>query len=133
MAKELNYDVTVLAKEGTCKEDLFLLMAENGDLTSQKLTDVLNEVVTIIGYAKCKITVDSGEFELYYYDTKEKGLISSGSEIFAQSVATYFGKVDKVRITEIKTKKGKTYKAVPVLHSDDKKEDDATNLDALPF
>ena len=58
MAKELNYEVTVLAKEGSCKEELFSIMAENGDLTSQKLTDVINEVVTIIGYAKCNIKVD---------------------------------------------------------------------------
>lgn len=132
MTKELNYDVQVLTKEGSCKEELFSIMAENGDLTSQKLTEVINEVVTIIGYAKCKITVDSGEFELYYYDTKEKGLISSGSEIFAQSVQTYYGKVDKVRITEIKTKKGKTYKAVPVLHTEDKKEE-TTPDEGLPF
>ena len=62
MSKELNYEVTVMTKEGSCKEELFGLMAENGDLTSQKVSDVLNEVVTIIGYAKCNIKVDSGEF-----------------------------------------------------------------------
>ena len=133
MSKELNYEVTVMTKEGSCKEELFSLMAENGDLTSQKLTENVNEVVTIIGYAKCNIKVDSGEFELYYYDTKEKGLISSGSEIFAKSVITYFGKVDKVRITEIKTKMGKTYKAVPVLHSEETKKDEITATDDLPF
>jgi len=128
------YEVEVLEKVGTCDSSLFEKMAKKGDLTSQKLADLLNIEVKITGYAKCHIATDEKEFDIYYFDTEEYGLISSGSEIFAESVRDYFGEVEFVTLAEIKTKKGKTYKAVPVLGSkkETKKENEEKNED-LPF
>lgn len=134
------YEVTVLEKKGTCDNALFEKMAKKGDITSIKLSEVLGMVVKIIGYAKCNIVTDDKNFDIYYFDTEEYGLISSGSEIFAESVTDYYGEVENVRLTEVKTRKGKTYKAVPVLNN--KKEEkteqkeEATNEvlpDDLPF
>ena len=65
-----------------------------------------------------------------YFDTEEYGLLSSGSEIFTESVVDYFGEIERARLLEVKTKKGKTYKAVPVLGKSKKEE--TTNND-LPF
>lgn len=131
------YEVTVLEKKGTCDNDLFEKMAKKGDLTSIKLSELIGVEVKIAGYAKCNIVTDDKNFNINYFDTDEYGLISSGSEVFADSVSTYFGEVEKVRLVEIKTKKGKTYKAVPVLGNSKKEEkteqkEEATNED-LPF
>lgn len=122
------YEVTVLEKKGTCNNELFEKMAKKGDLTSIKLSELIGVEVKIAGYAKCNIVTDDKNFNIYYFDTEEYGLISSGSEIFADSVTTYYGEVEKVRLVEIKTKKGKTYKAVPVLgNSKTEKKEEATN------
>ena len=131
------YEVTVLEKKGTCDNDLFEKMAKKGDLTSIKLSELLGVEVKITGYAKCNIVTDDKNFNNNYFDTDEYGLISSGSEIFADSVSTYFGEVEKVRLVEVKTKKGKTYKAVPVLGNSKKEEkteqkEESTN-EELPF
>ena len=131
------YEVTVNEKKGTCDNALFEKMAKKGDITSIKLSEVLGMVVKIIGYAKCNIVTDDKNFDIYYFDTEEYGLISSGSEIFAESVRDYYGEVENVRLTEVKTRKGKTYKAVPVLGNSKKEEkteqkEEATNND-LPF
>lgn len=115
------YEVTVLEKKGTCDNELFEKMAKKGDLTSIKVIELLGSEVKITGYAQCNIVTDDKNFNINYFDTEEYGLISSGSEIFADSVTTYFGEVEKFRLVEIKTKKGKTYKAVPVL-ANSKKE-----------
>ena len=116
------YKVEILEKKGTCESEIFELMAKNGDLTSQKLADMIGAQVKITGYAVCHITTEDKDFSVTYFDTDEYGLISSGSEVFLESVITYFGKVDKVILTQIKTKKGKTYKAVPVLKTNKKEE-----------
>ena len=116
------YKVEILEKKGTCESEIFELMAKNGDLTSQKLADMIGAQVKITGYAVCHITTDDKDFSVTYFDTEEYGLISSGSEVFLESVITYFGKVDKVILTQIKTIKGKTYKAVPVLKANKKEE-----------
>ena len=131
------YEVTVKEKEGSCDNALFEKMAKKGDITAIKLSDVLGMVVKIIGYAECTIETDEKTFDINYFDTEEYGLISSGSEIFAESVSDYYGEVENVRLTEVKTKKGKTYKAVPVLGN--KKEEtknnkeETTNNQDLPF
>lgn len=109
------YEVKILNKSGTMDSPLFEKMAKNGDITSTKVTDVIGQVATIKGIAECSITTDEKTFTITYYDTEELGIISSGSEIFKESVMEYYGEVDKVRITSIKTKKGSTYKAVPEL------------------
>lgn len=129
------YEVTVNEKKGTCDNALFEKMAKKGDLTAIKLSELLSVEVKITGYAKCHIVTDEKEFDINYFDTEEYGLVSSGSEIFTESVVDYFGEVESVRLTEVKTKKGKTYKAVPVLGN--KKEETTKNeektTDYLPF
>lgn len=132
------YEVKVNNAEGTCKSALFEKMAKNGDLTSNKVKDLVSAVITIIGYAECTITTNEKTFNMNYYDTEEYGLLSSGSEIFLKSVKLYYGEVSNVRISEIKTKQGKTFKGIPVLGSDeekveDKKIDMANDNDKLPF
>ena len=124
MAKK--YEVTIKTKEGSCAKDLFEKMAKNGDLTSTKVSDIVDSEITIKGHAKCNIVTDDKNFDINYYDTEEYGLVSSGSEIFAESVVTYLGDTNKFRVNEIKTKKGKTYKAVPIILNDNIEND-------LPF
>jgi hypothetical protein len=131
------YEVTVNEKKGTCDNELFEKMAKKGDLTAIKLSELVGVEVKITGYAKCHIVTDEKEFDINYFDTEEYGLVSSSSEIFTESVVDYFGEVESVRLTEVKTKKGKTYKAVPVLGNNKKEEkteqkEEATNND-LPF
>ena len=116
------YEVTVNEKKGTCDKALFEKMAKKGDLTAIKLSELVGVEVKITGYAKCHIVTDEKEFDINYFDTEEYGLVSSGSEIFTESVVDYFGEVESVRLTEVKTKKGKTYKAVPVLGNYKKEE-----------
>ena len=134
------YEVNVLEKKGSCDNTLFEKMAKKGDLTSVKVSELIGVEVKITGYAKCHIVTDEKEFDLNYFDTEEYGLISSGSEIFTESVEDYFGEVENVRLTEIKTKKGKTYKAVPILVNNKKKEEkkeaneeNTNNNEDLPF
>lgn len=133
--KKGKYEVQVQEKKGTCNSTLFEKMAKNGDITSTKLSEMIGVEVTIVGYAKCIITTDDKTFIINYFDTKEYGLISSGSEYFMKSVETYFGEVEKVKLVEVKTKKGKTYKANPLLsvakNEETKKEQ--INNDDLPF
>ena len=111
-------------------------MAKKGDLTAIKLSELLGVEVKITGYAKCNVVTDDKNFNINYFDTEEYGLVSSGSEIFTESVVDYFGEVECVRLTEVKTKKGKTYKAVPVLGNNKKEEkteqkEEATENDLL--
>ena len=133
------YEVSVVEKKGTCDSTLFEKMAKKGDITSIKLSEVLGMVVKIIGYAKCNIVTDEKNFDIYYFDTEEYRLISSGSEIFAESVRDYYGEVENVRLTEVKTKKGKTYKAVPILGNEKTNKNEETTsksnetIDDLPF
>ena len=131
------YNVTVNSKEGSCDNDLFEKMTKKGDITAIKLSDLIGKVVHIIGYANCTIETEEKTFDISYYDTEEYGLFSSGSEIFAESVGDYYGDVEMVRLTEVKTKKGKTYKAVPILGKTNKQEEttkkEETNNDELPF
>lgn len=128
---EKKYIVTIIEKVGSCDNDLFVEMAKNGDLTSQKVSELVGAEVEITGYAKCTIETEDKNFSIVYYDTAEYGLVSSGSEIFEKSVKSYFGKVKNVRLNEVKTSKGKTYKASPVLPKKSKEE--TTNNDELPF
>lgn len=125
------YEVIITKKVGSMDNSLFEKMATKGDITSIKVTDILGQVVKIIGYSECEIFTEDKNFTMNYYDTEEYGIISSGSEIFRDSVIDYYEEVDKVRITEIKTKKGKTYKAVPELNS--KKNEEQVTNDDLPF
>lgn len=130
------YNVKVLEKKGTCDATLFEKMAKNGDITAIKLNEIVGAEVKITGYAKCEITTEEKTFQINYFDTEEYGLISSGSDIFMESVETYFGEVERVRLNEVKTKKGKTYKAQPILSSSKKEqttENKEQTTDDLPF
>lgn len=131
------YEVEIKEKKGTCDTTLFEKMAKKGDLTATKVSELIGVEVKITGYARCTITTEEKTFDINYFDTEEYGLISSGSEIFAESVVDYFGEVETVRLTEVKTKKGKTYKAVPVLSGkkqEQKTENkEETKNDDLPF
>lgn len=130
------YEVKIDVKKGTCDNELFEKMAKNGDITSIKLADVVGQVVHITGYASCTIATDDKTFDINYFDTEEYGLVSSGSEIFYESVKDYFEEVEEVRLTEVKTKKGKTYKAVPILGMTKKEKEETTKKednDDLPF
>ena len=125
------YEVKIEKKVGTCDVDLFEDMAKRGDLQAIKLGNLAGTEVKITGYALCHITTDEKDFDINYYDTEEYGLVSSGSDIFRDSVEAYFGKVEAVRLTEVKTKQGKTYKAVPVLSKKAVKKEETS--DDLPF
>lgn len=137
MEEKKIYEVTVKEKKGTCDNTLFEKMAKKGDITATKILNLLGTEVKITGYALCTIKTIDKEFDMNYFDTEEYGLVSSGSEIFAESVKDYFGEVESVRITEVKTKKGKTYKAVPVLNSrkseNKEKEKEENKDEELPF
>ena len=135
MEEKKIYEVTVKEKKGTCDNTLFEKMAKKGDITATKILNLLGIEVKITGYALCTIKTVDKEFDMNYFDTEEYGLVSSGSEIFAESVKDYFGEVENVRITEVKTKKGKTYKAVPVLNSrkSENKEKEENKDEELTF
>lgn len=109
------YEVKILKKEGTCDDSLFEKMAKKGDLNAVKVTEVLGMEVEILGYAACEIETEEKTFKMYYFDTAEYGLISSGSEIFYNSVIDYLEDTKIMIIKEIKTKRGKTYKVQPRL------------------
>lgn len=132
-----NYKVEIKEKYGSCENKLFEKMAQNGDLNSIKLKDIINAEITIQGYALCNITTKDKNFNMNYIDTEEYGLISSGSEIFIKSVKLYINDAKLFRIKEIKTSKGVTYKVFPVLENHTNEVDnmnvkDDTN-EELPF
>ena len=87
--------------------------------------------VEIVGYAKVKVVTEDKEFELMYIDTNEYGLVSTGSEIFYDSVKEYLEDTKQFILKEVKTKKGKTYKAVPKLKNDGKVAEESDN--DLPY
>lgn len=108
------YNVEILEAKGSCNSDLFKKMAERGDITSSKVTDNIEKVVVITGYALCHITVDEKEFDMNYYSTLD-GFLSSGSEVFKNSVIDYIDDTNTFKIVKVRTKKGSTYKASPIL------------------
>lgn len=112
--KQKKYEVTILESDGTCATSLFEKMAKLGDITAEKVTECIGKVVKITGYAMCHIKTEEKDFKLGYYATDD-GFISTGSEIFYNSVVAYKGEVEKFKIQKVRTRKGTTYKAVPIL------------------
>ena len=110
------YEVKVLEAYGTCDSDLFKKMATKGDITSDRVKNVVDKVFQITGYAKCNIITEDKNFDVVYYATNT-GFISSGSEVLFDSIIDYIGDTDTFRIKEIKTKKGTTFKGVPIFKS----------------
>lgn len=118
--KQKKYVVEIETAVGSCNTNLFKKMASKGDITAEKIENVIGKVVEITGYAMCKITTDDKEFQIGYYATNE-GIISTGSQVFLESVEDYFGDEDVslFKIVKIKTKKGSTYKVSPILADKD--------------
>lgn len=130
------FEIKIKETKGACDNELFKKMIMKGDVKSQKVSDYVDKVVNIYGYAKTQIKTDDKDFDLNYY-MDDKGLVlSSGSEYFLQSVVDYFNDCSTFRIVEIKTKKGKTYKVMPCIvnpKTGDKIELDSGTDDDLPF
>lgn len=120
---ERKYVVTIKESKGVCDSEMFKLMAENGDLQSTKVKDLIDCEISINGYALVNIETEDKNFDMTYISTKEYDLISSGSEILTNSLLTYYGKAEKFIIKEIKTKQGTTYKLQPALGNDENKEE----------
>lgn len=114
MEKKKKYEVIIKEACGSCDSNLFKKMAQKGDITSVKVQDMIGKVVNITGYALCHIVTDDKEFDMGYYATDE-GIISTGSEVFKESVEDYMGDVELFKIVSLKTKKGTTYKVSPIL------------------
>lgn len=112
------YEVKILESVGSCDSSLFKKMAQNGDITSEKITDCVNKIVKITGYAICHIVAGDKEFDINYFATNE-GLISSGSEVFKESVKNYIDEDVMLKIVKIKTNKGTTFKVAPILVNDE--------------
>lgn len=115
------YEVKVLEAYGTCDSDLFKKMATKGDITSDRVKNVVDKVFQITGYAKCNIITEDKNFDVVYYATNT-GFISSGSEVLFDSIIDYIGDTDTFRIKEIKTKKGTTFKGVPIFKNIENEE-----------
>lgn len=112
------YEVTIKESKGTCSKPLFAKMVKNGDVTAEKVCDSVGKIVKIDGYADCHLIVGDKEFDITYYATNE-GLLSSGSEVFKQSVLNYIDENVMCKIMKIKTNKGTTYKVSPILVDDE--------------
>ena len=94
------YEVTVLEKKGSCDSATFEKMAQNGDINSEKVTENVGKVINLTGYALCHITAGDKEFDMNYYATDE-GILSTGSEVFKNSVEEYYDDVKTFKIVSI--------------------------------
>lgn len=112
MAKK--YEVIIENADGVCLNELFKKMAQKGDISACKVEDVLGRKLKIMGYACCRIVTDEKEFNLIYYAT-DIGYFSSGSEFLWNSYTDYSEDTDTFVIQKIKTKKGFTYKMIPII------------------
>ena len=115
------YEVEIKEKYGSCASELFEKIAKNGDITATKVKDIVGKDIEITGYAICEIKTKEKTFTIVYYATEGYGFISSGSEVFLKSVKMYIEDTNAFNIKEVKTSKGTTYKAVPVLFVNDEK------------
>ena len=115
------YEVKIIEAKGSCDSDLFKKMAIKGDITSDRVKNVVDKVFVITGYAKCNIITADKNFDVIYYATNT-GFISSGSEVLFNSIIDYMDDTDTFRIKEVKTKKGTTYKGVPIFSSEKAEE-----------
>lgn len=123
------YEVEVKSMIGTLDNKTFEKMAKKGDITATKIVDIMGKEVTITGYSECEIETQDKKFSILYVNTVEFGIVSAGSEIFKESVEDYFGEVERFRIKSIKTKKGNTYKAVPILSYDGEIKENKTEVE----
>lgn len=115
------YEVKIIEAKGTCDSELFKKMATKGDITSDRVKNVVDKVFEITGYAKCNIVTEDKNFDVVYYATNT-GFISSGSEVLFNSIVDYIEDTNRFRIKEVKTKKGTTYKGVPIFTTQESEE-----------
>ncbi len=124
------YEVEIKNANGIFEKEVMQKLIKKGDMVAEKITSLVGKVVNIRGYAECHIKTDEKEFDINYF-ASDNGYFSSGSEYFLESVKDYIEDATTFKISEIKTKKGKTYKALPVLSENNPKELEGT--DDLPF
>lgn len=109
-----NFKIELKSSFGSCDSAIFKKMVSKGDVTATSIKEMINEVVKITGYASCHITTKSKDFDMNYFAT-DKGIISTGSQIFLDSVEDYIGDTDTFKIVSIRTNNGTTYKVTPIL------------------
>ena len=130
------YKVEIEKAFGTCDSNLFKKMATKGDVNTVSITKLIGNVVTVTGYAKVHVQTKDKDFETYYIATNDGQYFSTGSEYFIESIEDYIDDISTFRIVEVKTKKGKTYKASPVLQvagGNFTPADEPAASDDLPF
>ena len=108
------FEIKLMEKKGSCEQALFEKMIKAGDIQATPVKNMINTNVEITGYALAHITTEDKEFDMGYYAT-DKGILSTGSNVFKESVEKYFGECKTFRINELRTKKGTTFKVTPIL------------------
>lgn len=108
------YEVTIKNAVGSCNTELFKKMAMKGDITASKITDFVDKVVKITGYAETHIETADKEFDITYYATDD-GYFSTGSKYFNESLLDYLDSTKTFKILKVKTNKGYTYKVSPIV------------------
>lgn len=108
------YEVTIDEAYGSCNTELFKKMAKKGDISASKISEFVDKVVTITGYAIADIETDDKKFSLTYYATDD-GYFSTGSEYFSKALNDYLSDTKVFKILKVKTKKGFVYKPSPIL------------------
>lgn len=115
------YELTINEAVGSCNTELFKKMVKKGDISASKISEFVGKFVRITGYAKVHIETDEKEFNITYYATDE-GYFSTGSEYFSESLNYYLEDTDVFKILKVKTKKGYTYKASPIVKEKNNEE-----------
>lgn len=118
------FKVDIKVVNGSCDSDLFKLMAENGDLTSISVSDLVNSEITVKGSCTATVTTDERVVERLYIDTEEFGLVHTSSDTFKKGFAQYTQYTNTMRIVGVKAKLGTCYKCVPVLSGSSKTIED---------
>lgn len=111
------YELTINEATGSCETELFKKMVKKGDITASKISEFVNKVVKITGWAEAHIETDDKEFDITYYATDD-GYFSTGSKYFRDSLNDYLENTHTFKILKVKTKKGFTYKASPIVNGE---------------
>ena len=114
----MKYKVTINECEGSCNSDLFKEMVERGDITATKIKDAVGGIYEFTGYASCTVENKDKKFDITYYATDD-GFISTGSNVFKDSVKSYLGKCKQLKVVSKATKNGTTFKATPILSNEE--------------
>lgn len=111
------YEVTITGEPtGSLDNDLFRIMAGNGDITSTPISELIDEKLTINGTCSVHVATDEKEFNLTYFNTIEKGIVHcGGGTLFDESHSDYCEYTNIFVVKKVKCKLGIAYKAVPVM------------------